>query len=259
MVRRSQQGPRGCPGCGVLTPCPGGSQRGPSVWHAGTARCWRGCSAPRPRRCCQPAGGKGGGMCPGARQDEEEEDRHHGGCICRSGSPRNVPGIILTLIPITQCVGVWAAKEGLPSTAAGGLLLVLVAALVVPGAGGSRGTPAAAAGGGGRCSSAVSGCRWWLSAKRQGRENHHQGCCHSGDTGPKRQGWRAKGCGYTRRRVPVLAQSSGQGPAPAEPAQAPVTPRQAPGDRQLSHPAKAMGKDLSTSHPTFLCVSRNCR
>lgn len=83
-----------------------------------------------------------------------------------------------------------------------------------------------------------------------------QGHCHSGDTGLKKWGWRVKGCRCTRRRVLVLAQSSGEGAAPAAPLPlgwASVTPRQASRDRQLSHPAKAMGKDpFSTSHPTFL-------
>lgn len=84
-----------------------------------------------------------------------------------------------------------------------------------------------------------------------------QGHCHSADTGPKKQGWRAKGYRCTRSRVLVLAQSSREGPAPADldaGTSAPgVTPRQARRDRQLSHPAKAMGKGpFSTSCPTFL-------
>lgn len=54
-------------------------------------------------------------MCPGARRDEPGgEQAPWGGCICRSGSLRRMPGIILTLIPITQCIEVWAAQEALP-------------------------------------------------------------------------------------------------------------------------------------------------
>lgn len=119
-------------------------------------------------------GGKRGECVLEQDKTSEEGDRHHGKeCICRSGSPRRMPGIILTLTPITQCVGVWAAQEALPQPSCWGAALVLEAALGVPGAGGSRGTPAAAGGGGGRCSLAVSGCSWWLSGKRQGRDNHH--------------------------------------------------------------------------------------
>lgn len=62
-----------------------------------------------------------------------------------------------------------------------------------------------------------------------------QGRCHSGDTAPKKWGWRAKGCRCTRSRVPVLAQSSGEGEhmqtlvvSPLLLGQAPVTPREAP-------------------------------
>lgn len=82
-----------------------------------------------------------------------------------------------------------------------------------------------------------------------------QGRCHSGDTAPKKWGWRAKGCRCTRSRVPTLAQSSGEGAAHADPGgvtSAPgagtCDPERSPKDRQLSHPAQAMGKDPSP-HP----------
>lgn len=118
------------------------------------------------------------------------------GCICRSGSPGRMPGTILTLIPITQVSGCGLQRKPSPSPAAEGLLLVLAPALVVPGAGGSRRTPAAAGGGGGQCSSAVSGCSWWPSGKRQGRENHHL----PGHTGTLSQ-W-----GYSTQKVGLESQ-----------------------------------------------------
>lgn len=74
----------------------------------------------------------------------------------------------MTLLSITlqQRQAWWAPKEALTPAQ----LLENRFFSSVPGAEGSHRTPAAAGGDDGQCSSAVSGCSWWPSEKRQGIE-----------------------------------------------------------------------------------------
>lgn len=200
----------GCPGCGALTPCPGGSQTGPSVWRAGTARCWRGCSAPRPRRCCRPARRERGGKCVLVPDRMSKEgDRHHG----VSAGVGRMPGIVLAFIPITQC----GLQRNLPQPTCRcwrqHCWYLVLEDLVghqllqeVPVHGVAR-----------LCPAARGGPLERDKAERAITCLGTQGHCHSGDTGPRKRGWRAKGYRCTRSRVLVLAQSSGEGPAPADP------------------------------------------
>lgn len=90
-----------------------------------------------------------------------------------------------------------------------------------------------------------------------------QGHCHSGDTGLKKWGWRVKGCRCTRRRVLVLAQSSGEGAAPADPGADTSAPGSGTCDPQTSPKGQAAvpscqgnGKRPLFHIPSHLLVSQ---
>lgn len=194
-------------------------------------------------------GGEGRGeMCPGARQDE-----HGGGTgtwgVCRSG--KGCQASPWSSFP-SHNVGV-GCRGTSPSPPAGGLLLLLAAALVVPGAGGSRGTPAAAGGGDGRCSSAVSGCSWWPSAKRQGRESHHlpehMGTVTAGTQDPESRAGEPR---CSRSRVGAGSELRGGSSTCRSWGRHLRAPDKPQGTGSCPTLPGQWGRSPSTSHPTFL-------